>query len=120
MRQDFFLEGQYLGTAQRGPIQLDRDAWGWPLSTGFFCRVCGQVYAHCPVYRADGSQSSWRMVSGVCSRCPADGVSPPGSIWHYPDHRFHAEAPAELIAAELSLHLAALDKALHAKSPQTS
>ncbi len=110
MRQDFFLEGQYLGTAARSMVQADRDVFGSPLSTGFFCRVCGKAYAHCPVYRPDGGQTAWRMISGVCSRCPADGINPPGSIWHYPDHRFQLEAPAELLRAELALHLNAFDK----------
>lgn len=105
MRQDFFLEGRYIGTASRSWVQIDREAFGLPLSTGFFCRECGRVYAHCPVYAPDGGATSWRMISGVCERCPAEGVSPPGSIWHYPDHTFHAEAPIELLQAEFALHL---------------
>lgn len=110
MRQDFIFDGRYLGSMPRKPLLIDRDFAGLPLSTGFFCRVCGNPYAHCPVHLPDGTMTSWRMISGICPRCPADGVNPPGSIWHYPEVDFFTDLPEPVLLREVDLHLKALQQ----------
>lgn len=110
MRQDFIFDGVYLASAPRGLVQIDREVFGRPLSTGFFCRACGNAYAHCPVYLPDGSMTSWRMISGICPRCPADGISPPGSIWHYPEAAFFTDLPEPVLLREVDLHLKHFDR----------
>ena len=104
MRQDFFLEGRYLGCAPRGLLALAPGQYAAPLSKLFFCGTCGEVFAKCPV--SDGSRvMPWHSVYATCRRCPpSSGLHVPGSIWHH-EAEFVAAFPDAVLLEEVLRHL---------------
>jgi hypothetical protein len=105
MKQHFFIEGRYLGSAARGPIHLPHNELAWPLSKVFYCRTCGEVFAKCPITKPDGSTVPFHSAGALCRKCPPDGSqSVPGSIT-YPEPEFLAAFPDAVLLWEVQRHL---------------
>lgn len=79
MQQHFFIEGKYLGSAERvSPfIHSHHGDLREPYGVAYFCRVCGEVWAKFPV---EGRQ--WVSYNVTCRKCDSPtGWNLPGSIW---------------------------------------
>jgi hypothetical protein len=93
MDQHFFLEGTYLGTAAR---RLDLRTGAFPLSYGFFCQACGEVFATCPI-----AGRGWQFWARTCRKCPGGlTLGEPGSIWLSWDTEFTSAFPEAVLKWE--------------------
>lgn len=100
MLQHFIIEGKYLGSAER-LFDLTRGAS--PLSYGFFCHACGEVFAKCPI---DGRP--WQYWSRTCRKCAALGggsLGIPGSIDLSWDPEFTSAFPLSVLVWEFQREL---------------
>lgn len=103
-RQLFFIEGRLLGEASRGLVHVHETLQA-PMSTLHFCGTCGEVFAKCPVIKADGSPFPWQSYRMVCRKClPANGCVP-GSLWLSFDQAYTDAFPLQLLNHELLYHL---------------
>lgn len=93
LTQHFILEGRYLGSATR---LFDLTAGGLPLSYGFFCHACGEVYAKCPI-----DNRPWQYWSRTCRKCPgSQTLGVPGSASLSWDPEYMAALPLPVLAWE--------------------
>lgn len=109
MKQLFFIEGKLLGETVREKVDWNGQ-WAPPVSALFFCAVCGEVFAKCPVVLEDGTNSQWQSYRKVCARHGGDrvlGEDPPGSLWLSWDRDFLKALPLEVMLREFELHLKA-------------
>lgn len=104
MRQHFFIEGRYLGSASRSPFFREPLLGQLPLSKLFYCSNCGEVFAKCPVELVDNSTTTWQAVYGCCRKCEPSGLQVPGSIWHF-EAEFTAAFPDAVLLWEVNRHL---------------
>lgn len=97
--QTFFVEGKYLGQAMR-PLVLHMGAYAPPLSFAYFCPVCAELWARCPV-----AGSEWMVWTRPCRKHPPQYSSIPGSLWLPWEKSFNDAFTPELLAWELDRHL---------------
>lgn len=91
--QAFFIEGRYLGTTER---QFSLLAGSPPLSYGFFCHACGEVYAKCPI-----ADRPWQYWSRTCRKCSGGGsLGIPGSLELSWDKEFTEALPLAVLQWE--------------------
>lgn len=103
MLQHFIIEGRYLGSAER-LFSLTRGAS--PLSYGFFCHHCGEVFAKCPI-----EGRAWQYWSRTCAKCPGGGtLGEPGSIWLSWDEEFVDALPQPVLLHEFKRLLIEYDR----------
>jgi hypothetical protein len=96
--QHFFIEGRYLGSVKR---KFDLALGGSPLSYGFFCHCCGEVFAKCPVELprepfsdVRGLTRPWQFWARTCRKCEgSETLGQPGSIWLTWDTEFTEAFP---------------------------
>lgn len=102
--QHFFAEGKFLGTAER-TLEHFHNEVTVPFGYAFFCPVCADVWARCPV--VVGTVESKYMVQTIsCRKHPAHhnmGVS--GSLFLAWDKTFNNLLPDEAVQRELLVHL---------------
>lgn len=102
--QHFIVEGKYLGSAERqmtsrhGPVQV-------PPSYAFFCPVCAEVWARCPVEVVEGQQEQFMVWTKACHKHFHHSMEVPGSLYLDWDKEFTESFPEGVLKAELLLHL---------------
>lgn len=102
--QHFILEGRYCGSAPRqmtsrhGPAQV-------PPSYAFFCPVCAEVWARCPVEVVAGSPEKFMVWTKACRRHYHHSLEVPGSIHLDWDKEFTESFPLETVRWEFERHL---------------
>ena len=112
MHQLFIIEGRILGQAPRRKEFVHGELQP-PVSALFFCRVCGEVYARCPVIQ-EGVPMPWQSYRRICRKCGKthkpflDEV--PGAIHLSFDQPFTDAFPVPVLQWELERHLDKLEK----------
>lgn len=105
--QHFIIEGRHLGTAMRRSESRE-DGARVPLSLAFFCRVCGDLWAKCPVEASPGKPSAWICYNVDCRKHQKPGgVAVPGSLHLSWDDEFSSSFPLEVVRWEFDRHLEA-------------
>lgn len=117
--QEFFIDGQYLGTAGR-KSEWRGDARLLPISQMFYCGLCGEVWARLPVYELEDPAQPlprklrpWQSYRHVCSKCRnrTDWLEDwPGSIWHALDEDYTASLPLPVLRREVLVLSLQLDR----------
>jgi hypothetical protein len=102
--QHFFVEGKYLGTAQRG-LALHAGQYAPPVSFAFFCPHCADLWARCPVGDYNGTDRDWMVWTMACRKHPSRTFSVAGSLYLAWEKSFSDSFPPELLAWELDRHL---------------
>jgi hypothetical protein len=103
MLQHFIIEGRYLGSVER---KFDLTRGASPLSYGFFCMGCGEVFAKCPV-----EGRPWQFWARTCRKCPGGAtLGLPGSIDLSWDKEFTAAFPFAVLLWEFQCELEQYDK----------
>ena len=98
-KQLFFYQDKFLGESSRGLCLRTNDR---PVSTAFFCPICGEIWA-----RAVVEGSRWYTKHVECSRCGKLGViNFPGSVWSPLDGDFNISLPREVLELELEIAIA--------------
>lgn len=99
--QHFVIDGQYLGSVPRSMIYVHAER-RVPPSYAFFCPVCGELWAQCPVY-ITGSKTPERFVvwTTPCKNHYRDNLSVPGSIILSWDHDFAVDLPLDVVKREV-------------------
>ena len=97
MLQHFIIEGKHMGTAPRTPVRV-HDRLSLPDSSAFFCPVCGDVWAQCPIVLEDGSVSPWMPWRMKCRKhAAAYSVEVPGSLFQIWDKPFNDAMPEAVL-----------------------
>lgn len=111
--QHFIVEGKPLGEAPRSPIFCG----GYenpPPAYSFFCPVCADVWARCPVLSEVGSESRFQVITKECRRHSELTnlwlTQIPGSLHLVWDDLFTRSFPHAVLERELFLHIAAIEK----------
>ena len=102
--QHFFADGKYLGQATRTWEHFHNEV-APPVGYAFFCPVCIEVWARCPVMAGDVQQHT--MVQTIaCRKHPAHhDLGVPGSLMLPWDKTFSDLLPDDAIRRELQVHL---------------
>lgn len=108
--QHFILEGRYLGSALRSTSFSRRDSCGGvyervPLSYAFFCPVCAEVWARCPVELPNGTQRQFFALTLACRKHEVSAWQVPGALQCGSDEDFFAAFPDEVVKWEFERHL---------------
>lgn len=106
-RQLFIIEGKVLGDTLRSLTRVHEQLTE-PLSLLFYCKFCGEVYAKCPVMRADGSTTQWQSFRCCCRKCAARSSllsDWPGCVWLSWDRDYLAALPEPVLQWELLRHI---------------
>ena len=103
--QHFFIDGQYIAQASRGPYTDPSGITYHPSSLAWFCPICGEVWARACV---DGAM--FTTVPAVCRKHPATTAGPydrrfPGAIWATHLGRLLKDLPEAVVRKEFLLHL---------------
>jgi hypothetical protein len=102
--QHFIVEGKYLGNAMRGRVFIYAEPVP-PHSYAFFCPVCAEVWARCPVeIVATGKHREFTVSTHPCRKHTTHALAFPGSLWNW-DEDFTAAFPDAVIAWEFHQHL---------------
>jgi len=103
--QDFFVNGKFAGSSERGMWKV-QTTFRPPPSSLFFCRRCGVEFARVLVRDREGKIQEWEALSCICERCgDGDCFTIPGSILKIWDHAFVETLPLELLKREFHLTL---------------
>jgi len=109
LEQSFFVEGRYLGSCPRPPINTSDLMLRQPLSLAWFCPVCAEVWA-----RAVIPGRNFFCYHVACSKHQYDGGGIPGSLWvglsMEPDMLQAIEG--DVLKRELELHLTYAERQL--------
>ena len=111
--QHFIVEGKYLGTAERQMLFVHAQPQR-PVSYAFFCPVCAEVWARCPVERADGTTENFMVWTQACRKHTFHRLAVPGSLTLSWEPDFTAAFPDELVRWEFDRHLDYAEKELEA------
>jgi len=102
--QTFYIEGKYMGEANRA---IHKDASGisyYPTSLAFFCTKCGDTWARIVVNKSD-----FRVEYGDCRKHEVDSLrisgERPGSLYRPWLSYLVDDLPIEVIRREFNLHL---------------
>lgn len=109
--QQFFVEGRYLGEAPRSLI-FAQETPQPPIGYVFFCPVCGELWAVCPVVKANGSLRGFFAWTRLCRKHPPSGNQIPGSIWITWEEDFIKAFPRDVLLREFELHSKLLPEVL--------
>lgn len=101
--QQVIVEGRYLGEARRTLVN-HHGAMEAPYSYAFFCPVCADVWARCPVDFA-GRTREWTVWSVACRKHPRRSSEVPGSLLLTWDKSFNDSLPHDALAWELERQL---------------
>lgn len=112
--QHFIVEGKHLGETPRPAVKYGAMCVGAPQAYAFFCPLCGEVWARCPVVDFQGVVQPFQATTKECRKHP-DFLNLwttriPGSIFLSFDKEFTAALPEEALKRELLLHLDAIEK----------
>lgn len=102
--QHFIIRGKYLGNAQRQMTSRHSPAQV-PTSYAFFCPVCAEVWARCPVEVVEGAPEHFMVWTKACSKHFVHRMEVPGSIYLDWDKDFTESFPEGVLREELLLHL---------------
>lgn len=108
--QYFIVEGKYLGQAPRKLVFIHAHLQA-PNSYAFFCPICGEVWARCPIQRGDqGYQlteptTHWQILHVACRKHYMHAYSVPGGLMLDWDREFSDALPKAALRWELSRHL---------------
>ena len=100
MLQHFFIEGQYLGAAERR-MQFVHAQLSVPTSYWFLCPVCGDLWAKAVV---DSKNGNWQPAIHCC---PKHGHA---SIWRPWDAEYTEALPFQVLLWEVKQELKRYDK----------
>lgn len=104
--QRFIVEGRYLGEGRR---TFDKRGMvpSAPVSYAFFCPVCAEVWARCPVSLPDSEKyQPFQVLTANCRKCRTNNVfKVPGELTCSWDHEFVEAFPQEVLQRELMLLL---------------
>lgn len=103
--QHFIVEGKYLGSAQRG-LTFINGGIGAPQSYAFFCPLCGDLWARCPVEANDGLTEEFMVWTKCCKKHGRHSFDLPGSLYMAWDKSFSDSFPDELLREEFKHYLA--------------
>lgn len=95
MLQHFIIEGKYLGSTER---LFNLTQGSSPLSYGFFCHACGEIFAKCPI-----DNRPWQYWSRTCRKCLSSGsrtLGIPGSVSLSWDPEYMAALPLSVLSWE--------------------
>lgn len=102
--QHFIVEGQYLGQSIRSLKHYHNEV-GLPPSYAFFCPVCAEVWARCPV-DLNGKLQPFMAWSVACKKHEhPHGLWVPGSLMLSWDKPFTDSLPDAAVRRELIIHL---------------
>jgi hypothetical protein len=96
LTQHFIVEGKHLGTGPRKPERV-HEQMQIPTSYAFFCPVCGDLWARCPVVNLDGTVQPWMPWRIKCRKHPpVYSIEVPGSLFLTWDKGFNDAMPEVL------------------------
>lgn len=90
--QHFIVEGKHLGTAQRGLYRVHEDL-RVPSSYAFFCPVCAEVWARCPVELPGGTCKPFMVLTRACRKHPTTTLGAAGELYLDWDQDFSNSFP---------------------------
>ena len=79
-----------------------------PYSYAFFCPVCAELWARCPV-EVKGDSSKFQVITRGCKKHSQHAYEIGGSLWTVWDKTFNEAFPDGLMKWELDRHLALYD-----------
>lgn len=102
MRRLFFVSGKNLGESPITPL------WGEPTprSYAFFCPVCAEVWAKCPVLPTEATITPYMVWTRCCSSHFRHRGEIPGSVGLVWDPEYESNWPLALLHAEVISALA--------------
>lgn len=103
--QTFFIQGRYYGKAYRPPIIRHATLMA-PPSALYVCPECGDAFARCPVYYAEGHSATTRWQTHM-AHCNKHGG---GSLWRSWDKDFLDALPPDVLRYEFNLALMQYDQ----------
>lgn len=103
MQQHFFIEGKYLGAAER---KFDLLQGSNPLSIVAVCDQCGEAWAKLPVVLDNGTTQPWLPYRMTCRKHSAiSHLNVPGSIAMTWDTEFMEALPLAVLRWEFDREL---------------
>lgn len=101
LQQHFIIEGKFRGTAER-QFQVEYARSVRPASYSFFCPVCGEVWALCPVIGPEGTASRFQAMTRVCRKHPVAPFEtmPNGTLHLSWDRAFSDAFPDDVVRWE--------------------
>lgn len=108
--QYFIVEGKYLGQAPRKLVFIHAQLQE-PNSYAFFCPICGEVWARCPIQRGSGEYrvaeptTHWQIFHVACKKHYMHAYSVPGGLTIDWDKEFSDALPEAALRWELVRHL---------------
>ena len=102
-QQHFLIEGKHYGTALRGSVTVHAELQP-PDSLAYFCPVCAEVWARCPVETGRGT-IPFHVLTMPCRHHPTHGLAVPGSLWINWDGAYTDHFPENVVRWELERHL---------------
>ena len=103
--QYFYVKDKYLGMAERERVQSS-DTLIIPMSFGYCCPVCGDLWARAPVFGEDKSLRQFRFFHKHCEKCQTPlYLGPAGSLSIPLEEEFNNAFPEEVLQREFHLWL---------------
>lgn len=104
-QQAFFVGQKFLGFAERAPQNKCNLRNLQPVAYAFFCPVCGEVWARCPIEDTLlGGTSLYQSITARCQKHPEPlSLKLPGSLWLSWDREFSDSFPDDLVRYEFNL-----------------
>ena len=97
--QHFIIEGDFLGSSPREP-QLIHGIYMKPFSYAYFCPVCAEIWARCPI--EDRPFTVWTL---PCRGHTTGHYQVPGSLTLSWDNDFNLAFPPRVVEWECDRHL---------------
>ena len=104
IQQYFIVEGKVLGSAERSMVFVHAQPQ-CPQSYAFFCPVCAEVWARCPVERREGQTEPFMVWSIPCRKHRTHALAIPGSLMLEWEPEFVEAFPDEVVKWEFDRHL---------------
>ena len=103
--QHFIVEGRVLGCAERQALFVHAQLQ-LPTSYAFFCPVCSEVWARCPVVvEGKGDPEPFMVWTLPCRKHPTHQLAVPGSLMLSWEPGFVGVFPDEVVKWEFDRHL---------------
>jgi hypothetical protein len=102
--QHFFVENHYFGSVKRGEVRTHEQMTA-PRSYAYFCPICAEVWARCPVEHVGAAAGTFRCIETPCRKHTKHAWAVPGSLMLLWDKEFSEILPDELVQWEFECHL---------------